>query len=171
MSAGRRLRRTALAVAAVVMVTAAACTPVPGGGSSTTTTTAPRTWTPGPCPGSSGVTVVVDTAVASAAPVVRCALGAQPSGIVALANAGFAAVAEPGVAPVCQIDGHPAQGFPYCWYTGGYWSYWVAPTRGAPWQFATTGPGAGPVAQGSVQGWAWAPGFVSDGPRVSSLGD
>jgi hypothetical protein len=136
---------------------------------STTTTTAPTTWTPGACPSASGVTVVVDRATA-APPVVRCATGAQASGLAALANAGFTAVGEPGVAPVCQIDGFPTEGFPFCWYTGGYWSYWSAPSRGAAWQFATTGPGAGPVAQGTVQGWAWAPGFASDGPRVASDG-
>lgn len=167
-------RSVLAALAATVVALAAACAPPPGGGgtttTTTTTTTAPSTWTPGACPTNSGVTVVVDAAGLAGAPVVRCALGAQATGLAALANAGFAAVGEPGVAPVCQIDGLPVQGFPYCWFTGGYWSYWTAPSRGAPWQFATTGPGVGPVPQGSVQGWAWAQGFVSDGPRVGSNG-
>jgi hypothetical protein len=169
-----RSRRRSNVVAATILFTASAvvgvaCTPVTPPG--TTTTTTPSTWTAGACPTSSGVTVVVDVATPGVQPVVRCALGAQSTGLVALANAGFTAVGEPGVAPVCQIDGFPAEGFPFCWFTGGYWSYWAAPTRGADWQFATTGPGAGPVPQGSVQGWAWAPGFMSDGPSVGSDGN
>jgi hypothetical protein len=169
-----RSRRRSNVVAATLLLTAlasVACTPMtPPGSTTTTTTTAPSSWTAGACPTNSGVTVVVDVATPGAPPVVRCALGAQSSGLVALANAGFTAVGEPGVAPVCQIDGFPAEGFPFCWLTGGYWSYWAAPSRGAAWQFATTGPGAGPVPQGSVQGWAWAPGFTSDGPGVGSDG-
>ena len=169
-----RTRRRSNVVAAIALLGASAlagvaCVPSTPPASTTTTTTAPTTWTPGACPSASGVTVVVDRATA-AAPIVRCAIGAQASGLAALANAGFTAVGEPGVAPVCQIDGFPTEGFPFCWYTGGYWSYWSAPSRGAAWQFATTGPGAGPVAQGTVQGWAWAPGFAPDGPRVGSDG-
>jgi hypothetical protein len=168
-------RRVLVTLVGVMVAVVAACTPPTGGGGTSTTTTAPTTtvpstWTSGACPGASGVTVVVDFSSLRDEVVVRCALGAQSSGLVALANIGLAAVGEPGVAPVCQIRGLPSEGFPFCWFTGGYWSYWAAPSRGAPWQFATTGPGAGPVPQGSVQGWAWAPGFVSDGPSVGSDG-
>ena len=169
-----RTRSVLLAVVGALLAVVAACTPTTGGGGAPTTTaptgTVPATWTPGACPGTGGVTVVVDFASLRDDVVVRCALGAQSSGLVALTNVGMPPVSEPGVAPVCQISGLPAEGFPLCWFTGGYWSYWTAPSRGAPWQFATTGPGAGPVAQGSVQGWSWAPGFVSAGPTVGSDG-
>jgi hypothetical protein len=167
-SAVRRLG-SAVAVAALA-AWFGACAPPSGGGSTSTTTTVPSTWTPGPCPTSSGVTVVVDFADLDDDVVVRCARGAQVSGLAALDAVGLPAVGEPGVAPVCRIRGLPTQGFPFCWFTGGYWSYWSAPSRGAPWQFATTGPGAGPIPQGSVQGWAWAPGFASEGPSVGSDG-
>jgi hypothetical protein len=170
MTAHRTRSRTLLAVMVVLVAAAAACTPPTGGGGTPSTTTVPATWAPGPCPGTSGVTVVVDFATLRDEVVVRCARGAQSSGLAALANAGFAPVGEPGVAPVCQLAGLPTQGFPFCWFTGGYWSYWTAPSRTASWQFATTGPGAGPLPQGSVQGWSWAPGFVSTAPRLRGDG-
>ncbi len=169
-----RLRTSLVTVVGVLVAIAAACTPPAGGGggasTTTTTTTTPATWTPGVCPGTSGVTVVVDFATLHDQVIVRCALGAQSSGLAALTSVGLAPVGEPGVAPVCQLAGLPSEGFPFCWFTGGYWSYWTAASPGAPWQFATTGPGAGPVPHGSVQGWAWAPGFVSAGPTVGSDG-
>ena len=170
----RTVRRSSAALAiaaALVMVVGACVPPTGGGGAGTTTTTVPATWTPGPCPSSSGVTVVVDFAGLHGGRIeVRCALGAQASGLVALANAGFVTSSESGAGTICTVDGFPTQGFPFCWLTGGYWSYWRAPSTGAPWAGATTGAGAGPLAQGTVEGWAWAPGFVPAEPGVGSDG-
>lgn len=177
-----RPRLAVVAACSAVVLAAGACVPPPsggggGGGSSTTastttvsTTTVPATWSPGACPGSAGVTVVVDFAGLGPAPIVRCALGSQSNGMAALSNAGFAVSSEAGPGTVCRLDGQPAEGFPFCWLTGGYWSYWRASNPGAPWAFSETGAGVGPLVPGSVEGWAWAPGFVSDGPSVPSSG-
>ena len=157
--------RTALpALAAALVMVAASCTTPPP----------PSTWTPGACPTDSGVTVVVDFAELSDDVVVRCALGAQASGFDALQNAGFAVGQQtPGQAApgaLCQIDALPAEGYPYCWSTGGYWSYWKADSPGASGGFAPVGPADGPLEEGSVEGWAWAQDFTTDGPSVGSDG-
>ena len=157
-----RARLPLAAVAAATLLFAGACVPDPGG--------PPTTWTPGPCPTDTGVTVVVDCAELDDEVVVRCALGAQASGLAALTNAGFTLGQQAGAGSVCQIDSLPAEGYPYCWLTGGYWSYWRADTPGAEWGFAPTGPAGGPLEEGSVEGWAWAQDFASSGPSVSSDG-
>lgn len=146
-------------LAAITLVAAACVPPAP-----------PTTWTPGVCPTDAGVTVVVDFDPMSDEAVVRCALGAQDSGLDALENAGFTVTSEPGPGTVCTIDALPAEGYPYCWLTGGYWSYWKAGAQGDAWSASGTGPGAGPLTEGSVEGWRFAPGFVGSAPRVSSDG-
>lgn len=159
-------RTLALAATAALAALAAACTPA---------TRPPATYTDGPCPTpDSGVTVVVDwTADLGDRQLVRCAVGPQASAIAALGAIGLrvntnAPDAVPGT--VCTLDGLPAEGYPYCWLTDGYWSYWAAPSQGVAWDYAPFGPGDGPLAEGSSIGLAWAPGFLSDGPRTGSDG-
>ncbi|MCP4434080.1 MAG: hypothetical protein GY812_01085 [Actinomycetia bacterium] len=164
-----KLRQLAIGGLAAVAAVASACVaPAPGGGGG-------PTYTDGPCPDSSGVTVVVDfTADLSDEQLVRCAIGPQESGLAALLAIGLAintnaANAEPGT--VCTLEGLPVEGYPYCWLTDGYWSYWRAPSTAGAWDFAPTGPSDGPLVEGTVEGWAWAQGFVSDGPRLGPDGD
>lgn len=156
-----------LVAAALVVGACAPPTPPPP---TTTTTTAP----PGPtvtgeaCQPGSGVTVVVDFTALDDSVKIGCAAGQQATGMAALAAAGFTATSESGPGTVCTIDGLPTQGFPYCWSSGdGYWSYWRAPDRSSVWSFAQTGPGAGPIAEGAVEGWSWAPAYQDGEPRVS----
>ena len=152
----------ALAAAAL----AGACTPAPGPGST-------PTYTEGICPTSSGVTVVVDFAPLFDQIIVRCALGPQASGFDALEAIGININANaPDAVPgsVCTLNGLPIEGYPYCWTEGGYWSSWLAASTAGTWDYAPGGPGD-PIAEGTAYGWAWAPGFVSDGPRVGPDGD
>lgn len=118
------------------------------------------------CAAGQGVTVVVDFNGLPGGIRVGCAPGAQASGLSALAAAGFAVGMGdvPGV--VCTIDGAPVEGYPFCWSTGGYWSYWRAP-RGGSWAFSPVGAGGGPLPVDSVEGWSWAPGFASSAPRAN----
>jgi hypothetical protein len=115
------------------------------------------------CEQGEGVTVVVDFAALPGGLVVGCAPGEQPSGFAALAAAGFAVGFEGGPGMVCTIDGRPVEGYPFCWSTGGYWSYWKK-ARGGAWDFSRTGGGAGPLAVDSVEGWSWAGDFESAPP-------
>jgi hypothetical protein len=168
----RLLVPAAIAMALVV----AACAPPTGGGtttpttpttttSSTTSTTVPPTYRAGRCIGTEGITIVVDFVGFENKVTVRCALGAQASGFTTLADAGF--VTHPGRYPgtVCQLNGLPTQGHPYCWTTGGYWSYWKATSAGAPWTYSEWGAGNGPSpAPGAVEGWRFAP--FAQGPAV-----
>ncbi|MHB1138550.1 MAG: hypothetical protein ACYC2O_06290, partial [Microthrixaceae bacterium] len=131
----------------------------------TPTTSPPATYKNGRCTGTEGVTIVVDFAAFDGSIVVRCALGAQVSGFTALADAGF--TTDPGRYPgtVCQLNGLPTQGHPYCWTTGGYWSYWKATSAGLPWTYSEWGAGPGPnPGPGAVEGWRFAP--FSAGPAV-----
>ncbi|MCB0972613.1 MAG: DUF4214 domain-containing protein [Acidimicrobiales bacterium] len=117
-----------------------------------------------PCGPGGGVTVVVDFQELGGAVEIACAPGEQASGFAALEAAGFT-TNDDGGAPagaLCQIDGIPADGYPYCWYEG-YWSYWKA-DGGDPWGFAPTGPSAGPIAVGAIEGWSW------DGPGNGTAG-
>lgn len=114
------------------------------------------------CEVGEGVTVVVDFADLGGV-AVGCAPGAQASGFAALAAAGFSVGFEGGPGMVCTIDGRPAEGYPYCWSSGGYWSYWKK-DRGGTWDYSRTGGGAGPLAVDAVEGWRWAGGFTSAPP-------
>lgn len=155
-------------------VVAAACTPPVEPGAPTTTTTSTTLPDPtGPtivgeaCQPTSGVTVVVDFTALDDTVKIGCAPGAQASGFAALAATGFSVGSESGAGTICTIDGLPTEGFPFCWLTGGYWGYWSAPDRATAWDFSPVGSGAGPIAEGSVLGWSWAPGFDGVAPRVS----
>jgi len=139
----------------------------------TTSSTVPATYKDGRCTGTEGVTIVVDFVNLENRVTVRCALGTQASGFAALAAAGF--TTDPGRYPgtVCQLNGLPTQGHPYCWTTGGYWSYWKATSAGAPWVYSEWGAGNGAApARGSVEGWRFA--LFAQGaavpPRVGTSG-
>jgi len=119
------------------------------------------------CPVGSGVTVVVDFTELDDTVRIGCAPGAPANGFTALAAAGFVTTNESGPGTICTIDGLPTEGFPFCWLTGGFWSYWKSPDRDAVWSGSTTGGGSGPLVEGSVEGWSWAPGFSGAAPRVS----
>lgn len=146
MKIDRRFPRAPLAAAAILVaaVLAPACAP------------GPATYTEGRCVGSEGVSVVVDFAPLQDRIVQRCALGPQASGYSALSAVGLTHDAGPIAGGVCQIDGLPTQGYPYCWTTGGYWSYWKAPSVGAPWAYSPTGAAVSAPAPGSVEGWHFA---------------
>lgn len=162
-------RRGAIAALAVsVALLAGACTVPPADGGGTT-----ATYKNGRCAGTEGVTVVVDYAAFRNEVVVRCALGNPTTGFAVLDAAKFNH--DPGRYPgtVCQLDGLPTQGHPYCWTTGGYWSYWRSTSAGGPWIYSEWGAGAGPaLTPGAVEGWRFAP--FADGaakpPRVGTAG-
>ena len=138
--------------------------------SSTTSTTLPLgapTVTGQACQPGSGVTVVVDFTRLDNSVKIGCAPGAQANGLAALAAVGFAVGSQSGAGTVCTIDNRPTEGYPYCWLTGGYWGYWKSPNRSTPWDFSLVGAGDGPIAQGAVEGWSWAPNFDGVAPRVS----
>jgi hypothetical protein len=162
------MNRTLFATAALAVVAlAGACTTVSG-----STPLPEASYSEGICPDSSGVTVIVDFAPLVDEILVRCALGPQATGYDALAAIGVEVnVNAPGAVPgtVCTLDGLPTEGYPYCWTEGGYWSSWFAPSTAGTWDYAPGGPGD-PIAEGTAYGWAWAPDFLSDGPRVGPDG-
>lgn len=165
MSGSTKTFRLAVAATIAVVGLATACVPP---------TTPTPTYTEGVCPTEDGVTVVVDfTTDLSGEIVVRCALGAQATGLDALGAIGLsvnenAPDAFPG--SVCTLDGLPAEGYPYCWSTGGFWGYWAAADQDASWGFSPIGAGSGPLTEGSVIGFAWAQDFSGDEPRVAPDG-
>lgn len=131
----------------------------------------------GPCAGDEGVTVVVDFGAygveREGAPtgdkvVVRCALGAQSSGVAALVNAGFTpgifnsqppgTVKVPGppgaTGALCTIESVPSTNqAARCWSTG-FWRYYnAASTTATSWSFSNTGASSSKPALGSVEGW------------------
>lgn len=157
-----RTARVAALVALTLVVVAGACTPPPAGDG--------PTYREGRCVGTEGVTVIVDFTPFRDEVLQRCALGAQQSGFSVLDTANLDH--DPGRYPgsVCQLEGLPAQGHPYCWTTGGYWSYWKAPASGQPWTYSVLGPGAGPrPSLGAVEGWRFAPfsAGAAQPPRVA----
>ena len=115
------------------------------------------------CAEGEGVTVVVDFGDLGGVSI-ACAPGVQADGFAALAAAGFLVDSDTGPAnTVCKINGAPTQGFPYCWTTGGFWSYWKKPWGGA-WTMSRGGAAGGPLAIDSVEGWRWAGGFSTSPP-------
>ncbi len=121
---------------------------------------APRAAASGsPCPGPTGVTVVVDATPLGGGVRVGCAPGAPADGLDALRSAGFAVRGTtrfPGF--VCRIDGAPAQD--PCLDTAppdAYWSYWHAP-RGGAWTYSDTGAAERTPPAGSVEGWVFSDG-------------
>lgn len=116
------------------------------------------------CAPGEGVTVVVDFDGLGGIRV-GCAVGAQSSGFAALAAAGFGADNGGQAGIVCQIDGQPAQGYPYCWTEGGYWAYWKK-ARGGSWSYSGVGAAGGAVGVDMVEGWSWAADFDNQPPRA-----
>ena len=175
----------ALSLVLVVGAMVAACVPTTPGSTtttteSTTTTTESTTTTtstvPEPvepvvtgqaCQPGSGVTVVVDFTALDNTVKIGCAPGEQADGLAALAASGFTVGDQAGPGAVCTIDGLPSEGYPFCWLTGGYWGYWKSPDRATAWDFSPVGVGDGPIAEGSVEGWSWAPSFDGVAPRVT----
>lgn len=124
------------------------------------------------CAPNTGVTVVVDFRELNDVIELGCAPGPQASGIAALTSAGFGV--NVGVTPypgtVCTLDGLPTQGYPYCWTTGGLWSYWTS-NGSDPWAFSPNGAASsGALPVGSVQGWSWNLGFSTQAtaPRLAA---
>lgn len=110
------------------------------------------------CPGTTGVTEVVDLTRFDNTIRIACATGPQTSGWNALVNAGFNVGAVPGYqgSAICTINSFPSEGYPSCW-NDGYWAYWVSETNNGTWSFASQGPGARVPPTGSVEGWRYEP--------------
>ena len=118
------------------------------------------TGSPGYCPGTSGVTVVVDFQGLGGGVVVRCfgAATSSTTGWQALLGAGFTIrdVALYPKAFVCQIQGEPTGAA--CISTPApdyYWSYWYAPD-GGPWRYSDQGVSSHQVLVGGFEGWSFA---------------
>jgi len=121
------------------------------------------------CPGSTGVTVVVDFNQLGGGIVVGCARGTPADGFEALAMAGFSVV-QPTSMPgfTCRIDGQPGPDREACVNTppaNAYWSYWNA-SAGGTWKYSQAGPASRTPAPGTVEGWSWAQDSAGSGaPR------
>jgi hypothetical protein len=120
-----------------------------------------------PCEPNTGVTVIVDDqALGEGKIYVGCALGAQPDGVQALEDAGFAleGTESYGLGFICRIDGEPTLAEQTCKTTppaGAYWSYWHG-RPGGRWGYNGFGADSPeshePV--NAVEGWS----FGSGGP-------
>ena len=147
-----RRRRSLLLVAAVLAVGSLLA---PGHAPSTA-------GSDGACPGTTGVTVVVDYQALGGGIVVRCAGGSPSTGFAALKKAGFAVEEVSGMPGfLCRIDGHPGLEREDCIGTppgSAYWSYWHA-SRGGTWKVSAEGGGTRTPPPGSVEGWS----FSDDG--------
>ena len=128
----------------------------------------------GPCPGSTGVTVVVDYHALGGGVVVRCAPGSPESGFKALQAAGFELVEVQNVPGfLCRIDGRPSAAQDPCLNTPpatAYWSYWHA-DRGGSWITGQQGGKTRTPPPGSVDGWSFSddgtPGGAAPPPGVA----
>lgn len=137
---------------------------------------AATTWSEGYCPDDTGVTVVVDFQELGGGTLVRCALGAQATGLDALKNAGFTVTGTVrwGDAFVCRIDGKPGPDTEPCVNTppaSAYWSYWHASNGGA-WEYSAEGATNRTPPQGSFEGWSFAKNRTPDDvppPRVDPV--
>ena len=126
----------------------------------------------GPCPGTTGVTVVVDYQGLGGGVVVQCAGGSPATGFKALIAAGFD-IEEVRNVPgfLCRIDGSPGLDRDPCINTppaSAYWSYWHA-ARGGAWSSSQEGGKTRTPPVGSVDGWSFSddgsPGEASP-PRI-----
>ena len=161
---GKLRTRVLLPVMIGCVALASACVPPP-------TPPSGPTITGQACPADSGVTVVVDYTALNNSIVVACAAGPQASGFAALTATGFTYTEVPTYpGAVCTINAQPAQGFPFCWETGGYWGYYRSADRSAAWDYSPVGAAEGPLVEGSVEGWVWQADFSDNLPGVSILG-
>ncbi|MEW2383840.1 hypothetical protein AB0873_17375 [Micromonospora sp. NPDC047707] len=111
------------------------------------------------CPDASGVTVVVDFNELGGGTVVRCARGAQATGLAALKNAGFqiTGTLRWGEGFICRIEGKPSAESEKCVDTppaSAYWSYWHAPNGGS-WTYSDKGVLNRKPPAGSFEGWSF----------------
>ncbi len=124
------------------------------------TTLATQAGTPGPCAGTSGVTVSVDFVAFGGAQETRCAPGAQATGVAALQNAGFTLTGtdEFGLAFICRINNLPAPAQETCASTPSataYWSYYHANVGATAWTYSTRGASTYKPQLGSIEAWAF----------------
>ncbi|WP_157041882.1 S-layer homology domain-containing protein [Nitriliruptor alkaliphilus] len=126
------------------------------------------------CPPGAGVSVVVDftALLPNSAPTVACAprISSGMNGFDVLEAAGFDittfefAFGE----AICAIEGRPKLADGECFHSsGGFWSYWTA-ERGGAWDEYQVGAADSTPQVGSIEGWAWAPSWPGDAPRVST---
>jgi hypothetical protein len=128
----------------------------------------------GPCPGTTGVTVVVDYHALGGGVVVRCAPGSPATGFKALQAAGFDLVEVQNVPGfLCRIDGKPGAAQDPCLNTppgSAYWSYWHA-ERGGSWVTNQQGGKTRKPPPGSVDGWSFSddgsPGGAAPPPGIA----
>ncbi|MGA6167175.1 hypothetical protein [Amycolatopsis magusensis] len=116
--------------------------------------------TPGPCAGTSGVTVTVDFAAFGGTQETRCAPGAQANGVAALQNAGFtpAGTSRWGMAFICRINALPSPAQDPCVNTppvNAHWAYYHANTGATAWTYSTQGASAYVPPLGSIEAWAF----------------
>ena len=132
----------------------------------------PAAGSDGPCPGTTGVTVVVDYKALGGGVTVHCAAGSPTTGFEALIAAGFD-IEEVRNVPgfLCRIDGSPGLDRDACINTppaNAYWSYWHA-ARGGAWISSQEGGKTRAPPVGSVDGWSFSddgsPGDASP-PRI-----
>ncbi len=112
------------------------------------------------CPDATGVTVVVDFQDLGGTTIVRCAPGAQSTGLAALKNAGFqiAGTARWGESFVCRIEGKPGADAEKCVNTppaNAYWGYFHA-SNGGGWKYSDFGVTNRKPPPGSFEGWSFA---------------
>lgn len=120
--------------------------------------------------------MVVDFQELGGSTMIRCAPGAQSSGLAALKNAGFqvAGTARWGEAFICRIEGQPGPDREPCIDTppaGAYWSYWHA-ANGGVWTYSQSGAAARTPPKGSFEGWSFSSGktaTTSPPPRVTPV--
>ena len=177
-----RIRLAGLGVAAAALAVAVpsqaqtAPSASSASGATAATTVSARLGTAGYCPTSNGVTVVVDYQELGGATEIRCAAGAQSSGIAALQNAGFTVTGTQrwGLAFVCRINGKPTSATEPCINTPpttAYWGYWHA-ANGGSWTYSTAGASSYKPALGSFEGWSFSKNktaTTAPKPRVTPL--
>ncbi|GAA4547331.1 ABC transporter substrate-binding protein [Amycolatopsis samaneae] len=114
---------------------------------------------PGYCADGDGVTVVVDFQQLGGDVLVRCARGAQESGLAALRNAGVEVTGTQrwGLGFVCRLEGKPGPGSEDCVDTppaSAAWMYWTAPNGGS-WESSQYGAMNRRPPPGSFEGWSF----------------
>ncbi|MFE7874960.1 hypothetical protein ACFUYE_32010, partial [Micromonospora humida] len=157
------MSRRAAHAATVVVLTAVSSVSWPGSPAAAAGST-------GYCPDASGVTVVVDFNELGGGTVVRCASGAQATGLAALKNAGFeiTGTLRWGEGFICRINGKPSAASEKCVDTppaSAYWSYWHA-ANGGGWAYSDKGALNRKPPAGSFEGWSFSLNRnASDAPR------
>ncbi|OZM72060.1 hypothetical protein CFN78_16050 [Amycolatopsis antarctica] len=170
----RRALALLLPLFASVLVTAtpAAATPAASPAEAT------LAWTEGPCPGTTGVTVVADLAAFPGGSVVRrCDTGTPATAFAALTDVELApehGTGEGETGPyeyLCRIDALPATADDSCAGfapDAPYWAFWVPDTTTANWGYAEEGVDTYAPAAGVVLGFSFGAGTASD-PNEMSL--